>query len=221
MELTFEIDIPGEERCVKSITRPMIRVGIDSVRCQIALPGEVGRSHALIEGLNHDLVTLSDLGMFAGTKVNGKKIHNDKCNLKLGDVICIGHSKVTLIGTKVGEDARVYTAPVNVPTQIQNESLADGTEVPVTAFALPEWFRATPGFRFVDGDGDVVIFLGSGNFCDVKCIGAINLKGSRPQAIYESSIVEAKMIATTMSNHWYMWDLSLEDEAYWAASKPL
>lgn len=229
MELTFDIDIPGQERCTKSIVRPIIKIGHDTVRCQIAVTGQVGKSHALIEGLSHDVITLSDLGMFTGTKVNGQKIFNGKVNLKLGDVISVGDSKITLVRTKMNEDEKVYTPPAVTakknPVELIDNSNGDVSDA-VASLCLPSWLQMTPGFTFTDadGDGDLVIVLGPGNFNKVVRTGIINLDTPAPKSIFDVHQVYGNLIATTLdkdTGNWYMWDLSLENEDFWAACKPL
>lgn len=211
MELTFDILAPGAEIKTLTIKRDQIRIGND-FKSQIQLTGDVARMHAMIDGTNHDNITILDMGHVNGSKVNGVKV--GKQIIKLGDVIQIGDCKVTLVKSKFNEDEKVYVAP---PVRTVEEQM----QVNIPAANFPEWFRAEPGFKFLDKDGDLIIILGPGEFAEIDFAGAINLKGDKSRAIYEVTGVSANLTAAAfVGGRWHLWDVSLEDESYWASSKP-
>jgi hypothetical protein len=43
--------------------------------------------------------------------------------------------------------------------------------------AFPEWFKQEVGFKFMDEDGDLGVYLGPGKLHDHKCIGTVNIGG--------------------------------------------
>lgn len=208
VELTFKIDLPGEETVIKSFTREVLRIGND-FRSQLQFP-EAARSHGVLECVDHDNLTLLDLGSAIGILVNGERI--TKTLVRLGDVLQVGKGKASLIKTKIGEDERVYVPPTP-KERIKNVVAVHDTS---HALCLPKWFSPFPGFKFIDGDGDLVIVLGSGEFPEMEHVGAI-----KDEDLYEVRNVAAKLAAVALcQGRWHIWDLSLEDAEYWERSKP-
>lgn len=127
MELTFEVHCPDSGVTTQTFKRDageMLRIG--SFKAHILLTGSaVGRSHAIVECVDHDNITVIDLGQMAGTKINGASI--SKAKIKLGDVIQIAGCKLILKSTKVGDDERVYTAPELTAAEPDVES--DGPKI--------------------------------------------------------------------------------------------
>jgi len=219
MELVFEVHLPGDEPTVHNFTRDvgaLIKIG--SFKTHIILTPDVNRTHGLIEVNNHDNVVFIDLGFELGTIINGVRVgKGTRTKIKLGDVVQISDCKIVLVRTKIGDDERIYIPPT---ATLQNANVTTtGNKVPVEN--LPSWFNPTSGFKFIDGDGDLVIVLGDGKFVEVSPLGFLNLRDDLPQAIYEAAKVDGTLIAVCMNNGcWHIWDLSTEDENYWKSSRP-
>lgn len=199
--LTFAIHRSETEIVRVTHTRSMIKIGGDH-KSHLTFPG-LGRCHAVIETVDSNFIELIDMGHEIGSIVNGKKV--GKVQIKLGDTIQFGDTKLIL--EQIGD--QVYT-----PT----------TTTEVTPGNFPAWFRPETGFHFLDVDGDLVIVLGPGNYIDVECAGILNLKEDRPRTLYQTNLANAKLAAAVFckaKNHWFIWDLSVESEAYWTGSKPL
>lgn len=90
---------------------------------------------------------------------------------------------------------------------------------------FPNWFRAETGFKFIDGDGDLVMVLGTGSFFESEPIGTLHLpdQGVKGFGLYQNKLALAKLAAVvrTSLGRWHLWDLSLEDANYWTGCKPL
>lgn len=94
---------------------------------------------------------------------------------------------------------------------------------------FPTWFKPEAGFKYIDGDGDLVVVLGDGKWRDDEPIGSVSLSCDDGRIInktvYDLKFMGRGVIAAYFyKGEWHLTDVSDVgrgyDETYWAKAKP-
>ena len=88
----------------------------------------------------------------------------------------------------------------------------------------PDWFKAIPGFRYYDSDGDLCIVLGEGGFSRPKPISSLDLHADGPRQGYALYTVEfvppGLIVAVLYKKDWVIFDLNKSEIEYSSMSPP-
>lgn len=106
----------------ETFTQDIIKIGKDP-KSHLCVDDElVSRMHAVVEATSETDVTLIDLGNEPGTLVNGDRVN--KCQLRVGDEIRIGETRIVLESIEEARSSDVPAIPVEVPSAAASNPFA-------------------------------------------------------------------------------------------------